>query len=99
MNIAEKFGLKWPPPEILKTWDSSLLFTEARDLMPPGTECKAAVQDAPLMDVRITPLPPKLAKDLFLGVFGDLFGEPVPVVIPAPPKATKKKRKSRKRKA
>ena len=73
MNIAEKFGLDWPPPEILKTWDSSLLFTEARDLMPTGTTCKAAVQNAPLMDITIKPMDAHAAETLFLELFEDLF--------------------------
>lgn len=83
-QVALKWGLPWPMPEILKTWDSQLLFTEARDLMPPGTTCKAAVQDVELLKITIKPLPPAIAKEVFLETFKDLFMSRGADEIPAP---------------
>ena len=71
-NVSMKWGLPWPMPEILKTWDSQLLMTEMRDLLPAGSTCTPAVPCEPLKQT-IKGMPPAIAKDLFLQTFHQLF--------------------------
>lgn len=66
--IAQKYGLSWPMPELVKRADDVLLRTEQRDLMPlgriPGTE----YLDEPIRDT----WDPPTARDKFLRYVDEL---------------------------
>lgn len=74
--IATAVGLPWPPPAPWWRWveiaDDALLATEARDLM--GDPRDWILAQAPIPSIRIVPLPPGEAEQLFLERFAVLFG-------------------------
>lgn len=69
--IAVRFGVLFPIPPIVKTADEILLATECRDLMgtPPA---KWTLDAKPADNLKIVPLPPVLARELFLACFKDI---------------------------
>lgn len=70
--IAERFGLVWPWPEIVKRADDVLLATEARDLMARPVNAWAPMP-APWGN-RIEPWIPTMARAKFLASFQRLTG-------------------------
>jgi hypothetical protein len=70
--IAAQFGLVWPMPDAVAHADDVLLATELRELMAPPPEPWQLGVDA--LPLRIDPLPPREAKQLFLQRFAALTG-------------------------
>lgn len=60
--IAQKYGLSWPMPELVKRADDVLLRTEQRDLMPLGRIPGNEYLDEPILDT----WDPPTARDKFL---------------------------------
>jgi uncharacterized protein len=70
--IYAKFGMAAVEPDDVKVADQRVLATEMRDLMPPSaTRWKIAEQ---ALDIKIEPLLPQQAKQLFLQRFYELTG-------------------------
>ena len=69
--VAERFGLEWPMPQIVKHFDNALLATEARDLMvkPP---MPWGWMPEPLT-ARIEPMGPGEACNAFMQRFESLY--------------------------
>lgn len=69
--IADKFGLCWPMPSVVKAIDNQLLLTEARDLMPPGSVSSWNLGGEPFANT-VQPWTPAVAEERFLTLFYNL---------------------------
>jgi len=69
--IGERFGLTWPMPESVHVADDLVLGSEARDLMP-GL-CEYERRETAPKSLKVDPLHPDMARDLYLDTFRRLF--------------------------
>jgi 5'-deoxynucleotidase YfbR-like HD superfamily hydrolase len=74
--IAERFGLEWPAPPVIKDADNILLFTEQRDLRRKQLYWKDSEKYTRLSETIVT-WSPRIAKEKFLKAYGALSGDPL----------------------
>lgn len=67
--IAAKYGLPWPEPPELKTWDNMVFCMEAKALMPPLSQAGDVPDVFDILPVLPDPLHPVAARSLFLRRF------------------------------
>lgn len=67
--VAERFALRWPVPNLVKVYDTILLATERRDVMPKTADKWHHIEGVEPLSRTIVPLPPWAAKEQFLKVF------------------------------
>lgn len=76
MAICIRFGIDDHMHESVKAADRTALVTEKRDLMPAGFDLWQDFKDVAPRERPITPLPPQLARNLFLNRYHELRARP-----------------------
>ena len=74
VHVAEAFGLSWGIPEAVKEIDEILLATEAWELMPRQCVERWSLKHPRAERIKIAPVGPEKAQDLFLKEYEKLFG-------------------------
>lgn len=72
--IFERYGLPAKLPSCVKQADLALLRTEQRDLMHADRDVWTYAEGAQALPVKIVEVPPRAAKNMFLGRFYQLTG-------------------------
>lgn len=72
-DIFAKLGIPYPLPACIKKADLVMLATEQRDLMPAHDDEWASIADVEPLAETIVPLPPEVARTVFLGRFAELM--------------------------